>query len=242
LNVVFGWKPFVNDLRKMYNLWQTIDKRMAQIVRENGRGIRRKATIKDVTDTSQTGADFNTCFVNVYGGAGPNGPGCSTQYRVTTRTKTKVWFVGKYQYYIPDTGSSQWTTRARAALFGALPTPDLLWEVLPWSWLIDWFGNVGDVVSNLSPNAVDNLTTQYSFTMRTVKTAIRCDAYCVAPAAGGVFVSPAVDRTFTSVFEDEVKQRVGGGNPFGIGVELASLSGYQLSILAALGLSKSRVR
>ena len=242
LNVVFGWKPFVSDLQKMYNLWQTIDARMAQLIRENGKYIRRKATLEDVETDVHTGTVYPFPYVNVLG-APPNYMTGTTAYNVTTRTKTKVWFSGSFRYYIPDVSSSLWNARARAALFGALPTPELLWEVLPWSWLIDWFSNVGDVISNASTNAVDNLTLRYSFIMKHVSTEVEATSFVYHPASTAPLDKwPQVQNTFVSKKLEETKLRRGGGNPFGLDVTLPSLSTYQLGILAALGLSRSRVR
>lgn len=249
LNVVFGWKPFVSDLRKMYHLWQTIDGRMAQIVRENGKYIRRKAKVsEDQSSGPSSSATFSTPYVNVNGGP-PNWMTGKTKCTHTQTVKTKVWFSGSFRYYIPDVGSSQWDLRARAALFGALPTPELLWNVLPWSWLVDWFSNVGDVVSNASMNAVDNLTTRFSFIMKQTET---IDEWQSHVTHGGIDTRPTtdffkqywpeVDHAFTTKRTVVHKARCGGGNPFGLDVKLPSLSGYQLSILAALGISRSRVK
>lgn len=241
LNVVFGWAPFVRDLQQMYNLWKTLDKRLAQLVRENGKYIRRRATIQDDTVNSQTEQVYNLPFVNVLGSP-PNYMTGRTQYTVTTRTKTKIWFSGSFRYYVPDIGSSQWTTRATAALFGALPTPELLWEVLPWSWLIDWFSNIGDVVSNASVNAVDNLTTRYSFIMKHVTTSSEATSVVWADAKHSTQDSwNACSSTFQSRKILETKVRVGGGNPFGLNVSLPSLSPRQFGILAALGLSRQKL-
>lgn len=261
LNVVFGWKPFVSDLQKMYHLWQTIDAQMAKIIRENGKDIRRRVTISKETETDPQTQTFssvayvgvNGAYDNIFGTfdwnthqeTGAGGRTITTSSRVM---KSKAWFVGSFNYYIPDVGSSAWDKRARLALFGALPTPELLWEVLPWSWLIDWFSNVGDVVSNMSPNAVDNLVTKYSFVMKrtTVETETRVHVYhrAVDTKAGGWWYAkwPAVDHTFISTQKVEVKSRVGGGNPFGLNVKLESLTAGQLGILAALGLSRSSVK
>lgn len=248
LNVVFGWKPFVADVRKMYNLWAKVDKQLAQIVRENGKWVRRKATVSDDRTVTQTSWAFDYAYYDVYG-APPNwwgGTGRSV-VSVVKRTREKVWFAGSFRYYIPDMTSSQWDRRARAALFGALPTPDVLYEVLPWSWLVDWFSNVGDVVANVSPNAVDNLAMRYSFIMRHVTATTDWSSHSYHPArdTGGDprFRSkwPAVDAVFTTSETLETKSRVGGGNPFGLNVQLASLSSGQLAILAALGISRGNV-
>jgi hypothetical protein len=248
LNIVFGWKPFVADLRKMYNLWHDIDKRMAQIIRENGKYIRRRATVSDETTTTE---EPQSTALNAYQyvRGGPlftiSGPSRRT---VVSTVKTKVWFSGSFRYYIPDVSSSMWDRRARLALFGALPTPELLWNVLPWSWLIDWFSNVGDVISNVGPNAVDNLTTRYSYIMKRseeTKTWTCNTAHAsrsIDPSGPNRTVWDSLDAKFTSVQKTTVKSRQGGGNPFGLNVQLSSLSSGQLAILAALGLSRSSVK
>lgn len=244
LNAVFGWKPFVNDLRKMYNLQHTIDKRMAQIIRENGRSIHRKATIENDTSSSSSTTQYAFPFGGCTG-APPNWRSGGSSRTITTKIERRKWFVGRYQYYIPDVGSSQWDRRARLALFGALPTPAVIWEVLPWSWLIDWFSNVGDIISNASTNAVDNLTCQYSFIMASEKTTTTYShSYHWTGIHAGGFNPSSIEGgngNVSSTFISETKARNGGGNPFGLNVTLPSLSAYQLGILAALGISRQRL-
>lgn len=241
LNQVFGWMPFVRDLREIYRLMKTIDNKMAQLVRDNGKGIRRGCTL-ETTNSREVLADTTYAypFANV-NGAAPNWPSGSTRYQLVRTTQRKVWFVAKYRYFIPDTSSWQWNLQARLALFGALPTPELLWEVLPWSWMIDWFTNMGDVVSNMSTNAVNNLVTEYSYIMKqeTVSKIATADTQWVfrkiPPDSwdGGGFHTESRDITIT-------KFRGGGGNPFGLDVSFSGLSPYQQGVVAALGISRSK--
>lgn len=246
LNVVFGWKPFVNDLRKMYNLWHTIDKKLAQIIRDNGRGVRRKAVVLNSPGIQVVGEPFVHLgpYYQCRGAPAypPYGSG-KTVWTLTKATKEKVWCAGSFRYYIPDTSSSQWTTRARLALFGALPTPELLWELLPWSWLVDWFSNVGDVISNASMNAVDNLTSDYFFVMRKYEEVTKWEAYVSHGSKFDPFWKdewPSVDFTFNTVKHTRIQSRSGGGSPYGLDIRFDSLSNYQLGILAALGISRSK--
>jgi len=242
LNYQFGWLPFVSDVRKMYNLWHTVDSRIAQLIREQGRFIRHQAVVSEertVDVVSET--DYPYPYANVYGSV-PLFMSGSTRYTVTRETYEKIWFSGSFRYYIPSLPGSQWTTRAKLALFGALPTPELLWEVLPWSWLVDWFSNAGDVISNASPNAVDDLTCRYSFVMKHKTVTTTAQATVVHPGSDVYYHYPAVNHTFRSVNKIETKARTGGGNPFGLNVQLPDLSARQLGILAALGISRDRVR
>jgi len=247
LNVVFGWKPFLNDLRKTYNLWQVIDKQMAQIIRENGKNIRRRCQVKDQKDVSQVRKTYPWPYADVFG-APPNwfGEEAYSVRTTVTRVSERVWFSGSFRYYIPDVGSSQWDARARLALFGAFPTPELLWSVLPWSWLIDWFANVSDVLSNISPNAVDNLVCNRSFIMRhTVQEIVeQCDT--AHDAFDNVFFGfgakwNAFSGSFVSTDKVETKVRAIGGNPYGLNSQWSDLSSNQVAVLAALGLSRASI-
>jgi len=246
LNVVFGWKPFVSDVRKLYNLWSDIDKRMAQIVRENGKSINRRAVLEQETTTEELRDSYPGAWRWIPGAFSLTTNSGSSQWVATRTTTTKVWYAANYRYYIPDVGSSQWTRRARLALFGGLPTPELLWSVLPWSWLIDWFGNVGDVISNLSPNAVDNLVQNYHYTMKHVKVLTVLTSTSVQEEvdfrAFGSWYWPRLEARCSSQLVTESKVRDGTGSPFGLNARFPSLSTYQLSILAALGASKVRKR
>jgi hypothetical protein len=164
----------------------------------------------------------------------------------SSRWTEKVWFSGSFRYYIPDTGSSQWTTRARAALFGVLPTPELIWSVVPWSWLFNWFSNYGDIVSNFSENAVENLTCEYSFIMRhysyeetafcrTYHTGVRLTYNDGIPWNGW----DPMQNQFISTDKLETKSRCIGGNPYGLDAGWSGLSPRQVGVLTALGYTRS---
>lgn len=241
LNVQFGWMPLLNDIRKMYKLYHDIDKRLAQLVRENGKGIRRRRTIRETTNVTSTTQSYNTAFQGC--GSAPSFPHTGKTVITTTTTVTeKIWFAGRFRYYVPDIGSSQWTSRARRVLWGVNPTPHAVYSVVPWSWLIGWFSNVGDVVSNASTNAVDNLTADYAFIMRQNERLVQ--KVCVTSwnqygNPNGSHYCPAGSMTLVGNDNLTTKLRT-MSTPFGFGVTFDGLSPYQASIAAALGISRTR--
>jgi hypothetical protein len=96
---------------------------------------------------------------------------------------------------------------------------------------VDWFANVGDVISNLQDSANRGLVMRYGYLME--HTIVK-DTY--APIQKRVFLSPVeIDSTIS--FVTETKKRI-RANPFGFGVSWSGLSPYQLSIAAALGITK----
>jgi hypothetical protein len=244
LNVQFGWKPFVSDLQALYRTMQNIDKEIAQIKRDNHRLIRRRGRVEDSTDTSQVVLGTHSATPNVgIMGTPPDWfvlPASTLRTRTTT-TSINSWFAAGYMYHIRDTtAGGSWDRRARALLFGAVPTPEAVWSVLPWSWIIDWFTNIGDVISNLSPNAVDNLAAKYAYVM--THTNVKTEWTCSTSFTGSTNPNnkiPSGSYSTSTTRTVETKFRC-SGSPFGLGVNYSALSAYQVSILAALGLSRSR--
>lgn len=241
LNVEFGWKPFIKDLQDVIDTACTLQDKIDQIIRENGKPIRRKGRLSEDRDVDQTGQAFPFPYANVYGAPplyGVMGSG-HTIYSVTTEVEEHISYSFGFRYWIPDTGDPSWLWRARAVLFGVAPTPSVIWEAMPWSWLADWFSNFGAIYSNLSPNAVDNLVTTRAFLMRHWKSRTLYKAAVSHPGDSGYYNFPGEANTFTTTVVQETKARVMGVNPFGLPFGTApSLDARQLGILAALGVTR----
>lgn len=239
LNVQFGWLPLLRDIQKMYETYRNLDRLLSQLRRDNGKGIRRRRVLVRNTSVSTVESASTNAFTFVTPTPWFNGLGTSWSRKVvSTVTQERVWFAARFRYYIPDIGTPQWTRRATRALFGLNPTPAVIWNALPWSWLIDWFSNVGDVMSNLSVNAAENCVADYAFLMREYTTYVRTEVYGghSGLSNNGSSVAPF---TFSCAYDDQVtrKTRV-VADPYGFGMSWNGLSPYQLSILAALGVSR----
>jgi hypothetical protein len=125
-----------------------------------------------------------------------------------------------------------WRWNAAVHLFGLKPSPSVLWEIIPWSWLIDWCSNVGDVIDNLSARALDNLAAKYAYVMGTKKQEVTLIS--VAD-----FYNGPQTETWSGTFTRKLRQEA---SPFGFDLSSDMFSARQWSILAALGISRSFVR
>jgi len=118
-------------------------------------------------------------------------------------------------------------------LLGFDITPEVLWELVPWSWAVDWFTNVGDLIKNVSAFSTDGLVMRYGYIM---EHSIARDTYIHIGPTGfrsqSVFCEP-----YTFVCETKLRRRA---TPFGFGLNLEALTGRQKSIIAALGLTRLR--
>lgn len=240
LNLVFGWKPFIKDLQEMYNLQQKIDDAILKIRKQNGRWVKRGGTLLSEKNTAVldpgTPGFHTTLTLDWF-----NDYFSSSGVRTTTEEtlEKRYWFSGEFRYWIPPETihSDQWTKKAKAQLFGLDPTPSLLYQVIPWSWLVDWFSNVGDVIDNLSNGYADNLAMRNTYVMgHTRRTVKRVTKYNQWGVKDGFYTDLGLSSTSSTLVE-EIKERI-PASPFGFGLQLGDLTPRQLSILAALGISR----
>jgi hypothetical protein len=254
LNYAFGWRPLLADLRKMYNLQKSLSKELDSLRRANGKVTRRRSEVSNVTTTTVSSGHENgfNGWWPLPGDASNYMAGIANTYEVKHTVTKHAWFAGAFRSYVPDLGSDRWTRRAVSSLFGGRVTPSAIWESLPWSWLIDWFTNAGDVISNLSSNAAENQTSLYAYIMTTTSDKevhthrlewpqqhnIRFNR----PFANPVMTTPQPQTLVASyTIELTTKSRF-EATPYGFGISFDGLSGYQYGILSALGITRGSFR
>lgn len=234
LNVEFGWKPFVADLKEICYAITHQEEILKQWKRDAGKLIRRGYTFpveETVTEGVEVGSHraFPSVSSQFY-------TGTSTGNRTYRRViRTKKWFSGAFVYH---TGfgdgiiaeGSEWYRNAQH-LLGISLTPDVLWQITPWSWLTDWFWNFGDILTNVRAFAFDGLVMPYGYAMwETVGTTTYRLDQSNAYVGGKEFHGRVVVRV-------TMQKRV-PATPFGFDVSIGDLSPRQIAILAALGMSR----
>lgn len=233
LAVEFGWKPFLRDLRTFWSSLRRLDQQLDRLRKENGKWIRRRRTL---VETSESGVvpDPTHKLVNVTSYV--DNPKTWVEWKRTT----KVWCVGRFRYYIPglDDTSYKGTIEAISHIYGVRLTPSLVYELLPWSWLVDWFSNLGHIVNNYNAQLDENLVAKYAYVMRETEVVTTRKGTGVAryrtTRIPAVYNSEAFECSVTTT--SRTKSRV-AASPFGFHLSLPDFSVWQLSILAALGLS-----
>lgn len=228
LNLQFGWLPFLNDLREMYNVYTSMSRRLAQLRRDNGQWVRRRGSLHRDVSPSTESTTYHTNVLYPVLTSEFYIPGAQGSRKITVDYTDKVWFSAAFKYWIPNIHSPDWPASAKRALFGLNPSPALLWELLPWSWLIDWFTNLGDVIDNFTVNAASNLVAKYAYVM-----ASRSKTYtCVSTQP---FAQGTLSCTTQVMYSCKQRQHA---TPFGFDTDFSDLSGRQKTILAALGISR----
>jgi hypothetical protein len=220
LNVEFGWLPLVNGIR---DFAKTVDEsdRILRDYQERANTIVQRSYEWPLTETTRYD-DFSLASMEPPV-ALMQGVGLMRQ-----RSWRKSWFEVEYRYFLP-TGSSRSDKFRRFGsyarkLLGVDLSPEVLWNLAPWSWAADWVSNTGDVLHNISAIGQDGLVIQHGYVMG----------------------HTGREREFTASYKGnpqtrldlwETKQRH-PATPFGWGVDMGNLSPQRLAILAALGMSR----
>lgn len=244
LGLQFGWVPFLHDLQDLYHTVNAIDSRIQQIVRDNGRPIRRKCTLRKNVESHTNKYGPYGMSIPAYGTLDGNPDAFSSYWdrAVTVSKYDRIWASGQFRYYLPgELRSVNWPSSAVRALFDAQITPALLWEVMPYSWLIDWFADVDSLIRNWQSNGMAELLTDYCYLMRHQRQVTQVVARVPQRSIqssfpGAPFVRTSALNLQTSIIEER-KERI-AASPFGFGLHLNDLSVKQAMILGALGLSR----
>lgn len=236
LNVQFGWKPFVKDLQKILDAVIKSDKIISQYARDSGRMVRRRFDFPVTQSTEMfpptqclprnipNSTAWNPLFANVIGSL--------TELQETERS---IWFSGAYTYYLSE--PSGWSGRLHRyeqlanKVLGTRLTPDVLWQLAPWSWLADWLADIGVSVANATSFSSDRLVIRYGYLMCRTRTRRVTTVRSVQPLVGSC-------GNLVAEFQNIRKERI-KATPYGFGLNTEAFTPSQWAILAALGMTKA---
>jgi hypothetical protein len=223
LAVQFGWLPFIRDINQLLNLQTHVDRRSRELHKlYSGKGLRRRLTLDEL---HRNGIQTFTK---------PVGSGCSFNYTTDISVTGKMWATVRWKpldvpYFSPTTAVIN--QKARRIVLGL--TPEGLvsgaWDVIPWTWLIDWFVNVGDFLGSYS-NTVPAVRTS---TCLMNETTITVSPGSLIPNAGTKDCSVVQ----TGVWKKTSKYRQPGGS-LTPGFNIPFIGVSRLSILSSLAIQR----
>lgn len=237
LNAQFGWVPLVSEIGNLVEANRKAVKLIRQLERDNGRNVRRTFRFQDekktetVLDQANGGNGIPWTVTPFHAPLFQSNP--AGRLVIEREFRRKMKFSGCFTYHLP-TGDTRWDNFLNALqkydrLYGVAPTPDVLWNLTPWSWAVDWFANIGDVINNASNALLYGQILRYGYMMEETTVIDTYTRYC--PNVLGA------TTVFTTRFKRVTKKRV-KASPFGFGLSFDGFDAYQLSILAALGISR----
>lgn len=245
LNHIYGWVPLVNDVRSSADAVSRSGSIAQQWKERAGSNTRRgyEFPTEEQSDSLET-TGYMARFPGYYTGY-LYADGKVPNVTVTKTIVTKRWFRGNFTFAMPSSDDF-WRRHEESGqkareLLGLQLNPELLWEVAPWSWAVDWFSNIGDVMSNITDYQNAGQVMRYGYMMEETIESITISQdeihfrhqppwpamekanYHLGPVSSSIVITT---------------KRRSEANPFGFGIGWEGLSPLQLSIAAALGISR----
>jgi hypothetical protein len=134
LSYQFGWKPLLSDLLGLLNFSDEVDKRQKELEALAEGGLRRKRRLWSNSVVGSTDRLFQSLGYHCGG-------------TVNKTSSYKKWgFVHWYPTNVPQFFRADKRSLARRAVLGLTVDFSTAWNAIPWSWLIDWCTNAGDIL------------------------------------------------------------------------------------------------
>lgn len=216
LRLQFGMLPLVRDLEKLTEFQSHVARRMR--------------TIRKLRETGSYRKTVNIGHYELYGQSNIYAQSSDALIIVAQRVKTHV-AVRAHCRWIPSEDYSlmeadEMRALARRAVVNLNVNYSALWEAMPWSWMLDWCGNVGQFLkahSNTIPATLSSV-----FVARHTVTEYDTDAFS-DPSSG--------NRTMTPIrFFRETKSRT--PSFVALTARWPFLRANQLGILASLSVKR----
>jgi hypothetical protein len=250
LNIMFGWTPLIQEWANIIKVGMALER---VVYYESFRRKRRwdgptfdSSSSSTSTQVSYLRTPWGSASVAIPLPGETMGPASGLAFNVPTQSS--VVANENYHFTSKYTGLAKAGRRAESfsdqamdvvKRMGLVDDPELIWDLTPYSWLLDWFTTMGESIHNAHVYApfsgkytVDYayLTTQQSVIQRT--DLLRGPG--VVPKLRSFSVTSArAEQVSVAKWRDRA-------TPFGFGTQLGSLSASQFAILVSLGLAKSR--
>jgi len=243
LGHVFGTVPFVSQIVELVYAIQSANKIIDQFIRDSERVVRRRMNFDPIIETDTPINRVIQNQVSLPHGVSTGtttllGQKTSLTRTVTTTLRRDIWFSGAYTYFLHEKGFDPFDkltyyTKLANKVAGTSFTADVAYNLVPWSWMFDWFTDFGDVLSNAVSFNQNNVLLRYGYLMCHTT----YDYHMMYEDAAFTNYNGGKSFSMWTNARSEQKERI-RATPFGFGFNPGTLNAQQWAILAALGMTK----
>lgn len=252
LNIVFGVLPTLDDAIDIVAALAGASEKLLLLERNSGHGVRKN--MKFTFDDQYVKFEASQLQNHGYVAGGASGhyyrpsqtissssgtvPGTKTSSLSMASTR-KAYFNGSFSRFLPAapglSGSMERFLTEWDLILGLKPSPDRIWQLIPFSWLVDWFLDIQSSLSIAERLADDNLVINYGYLSDvSTRTVIQDTSF---PNSGVYKHSFSRVRTRNStVIQERVR-----ANAFGfITQSQVNIDPLKIAILLALGITGTK--
>jgi hypothetical protein len=251
LNIIFGVSPTLQDVSKFVDSMQSATETLLQLQADSGHGVRRRMNFTmDQKEVTYSGDQLSSHGF-VLAGLGNFLPGyhgypdysASTEVEnlsidssVRVRQFRKVAFTGSFSRFLPTApgleGSMQRFLQDWDHILGTKPTFERIWQLIPFSWLIDWVLDVQSSLALYERIQDESLVINYGYVLGSTQREVVQDSKLTYKIGKKSSFSQV-----RSVYTSSVKERW-RANPFGFTAPSSvELNPLRMAILGAVALT-----
>jgi len=235
LSYHFGWKQLVKDVKDLLDLPTKMSKRYAFLIKRSGKPttFRTKRDFVSGVSDGVSGFDYDLS---------PYEESASVSHRIERITQLRMVINAGFDFPLPDGISFRsynfWDQ------IGAVPRPTDIYNLIPWSWLLDWFTGLGtyvEVIDNINRDpSLINWGMITGHTKGRLITNIKSTSYVLDDFSedgipGSLETTVLRPNNHESHLEYECQIRKDLANTLGVNTTAGrNLSGYQQSIIGAI--------
>ncbi len=238
VNISFGWLPIYRDIVRMLSLPERISRRVNRLMYRNGldNTFRTGFSLGSSPVSSPPSFTFDLLQGESLVGVATHGIR-STELRGVVNAGLRF----------PAIALPELQRKLMRQAWGLYPDPEDVYNLVPWTWLIDWFGGLGDYVDafniiNKDPSIINwgfitGISTGYIDTVHTSKATRIQKVSLTPPVPATVFTENIVENIArTGRLEWKLQLRKTFGSAYGLrpANDLQLFSGDQLTILGAI--------
>lgn len=254
LNLLFGLIPTHDDAIEFGQVLLDITRKLRAYRAQAGKMQRRRISFpasqrSEIYTNSQTnngeirfgpglGFGQHMYYGHLYSSADTAGEYDGRSSEIFQMEEREFTFSGAFTYYIPEmpgfSGRLGKYIQELDRMIGLSMDASTVWQITPWSWLVDWFFDIRQNIDLISLAHDDSLVMNYGYAMESLTRRTVCKVTFRTPSPG-----TGVKFAVTS-YEASRKRRV-RASPYGFlsSSDSEDWSPYRWSVLAALGISRS---
>lgn len=150
LNIQFGWKPFISDIIRMLDILDLVRRRLTYLERNANKVVRRHYKA-DIPFTLPGLTSVDKWMESSVPSFSP-----TLTYKFKEIREERFVYSPRYhatmvfRYQIPESSPFRRKIDAFRAALGVKLDPAILWNAIPFSFIWDWFFDVGEFLRNFS--------------------------------------------------------------------------------------------
>jgi len=234
LSYHFGWKQTVKDAMDLLKAPTKISKRINFLISRNGKDTTyRTKRLFPSSDTGTSGFEYDVLSGEYE---------ASTQSRIERDTELRMVINANFRF--PDVNTPEFIEHLYNDKLGIYPSLTDIYNLIPWTWLIDWFTGVGNYVEVIDNINHDRSLINWGFLTGKVDGKLTTDFTSKSDHWSRVYVNNVQtseernvsQQRHTSVltYTLQLRKDVNSVPTVHKTSDLSSLTDYQKSILAAI--------